>query len=360
MTPLDSGSGSETYVTPGWGAGAAAISIADAPSLSYALKTARERSGRSLADLAEATRVRKDYLLALEQGAWDRLPARPFTVGYVRAYAQALGLDEETAADRYKAESPDRSVPLAAPVGSELDDVKPSSKPWIAGVAVVVLAVVGWNVFQQVNNAPKAKSTDLAHASQAADTWQPGKQVKMNLGVSGPAPEGQGLPAPYVPPGLEKELGDAQAQVQPASFTGPVTPSGAAFNPSGPIYGAAPTASAVILKARKPLSVVLRSPDGVTVVFAKQLATGEAYRAPLNSGNLVVDVSDPGGVETYCNGEYCGALQATVTPLSQLNSKAAALAAQAAAQAARAAQQNPTQTDEAGPTGPDTQPGPGI
>jgi cytoskeleton protein RodZ len=357
MTPLDYGSGSEAYRAPAWGAAGAVVSIADAPSLAQALRTARERSGRSVADLAETTRVRKDYLLALEQAAWDRLPARAFTVGYVRAYAQALGLDEETAADRYKAECPDRSGPLVAPIGSELEDVKPSSAPWIAVVAVVVVAVVGWNVFQHMQTAHKPKPTDIK-SPVAAEYYQPGKPVM--LGVAGPAPEGQGLPPPYVPPGLEQQLGDAQAQVQPASLIAAI-PAGAAFNPSGPIYGAEPAASSVILKVRKPASVVLRSPDGVTVVFAKQLAAGEAYRAPLQSGSLVVDVSDPSAFEVYCNGAYCGGLQATVTPLGQLNSKAASLAAQAEAQAAAAAKANPTQADEAPPSnGSDTQPGAGI
>jgi cytoskeleton protein RodZ len=353
MTPLDSGSGSEAYVSPAWGAAGAVVSIADAPSLAQALKIARERSGRSLADLAEATRVRKDYLLALEQAAWDRLPARAFTVGYVRAYAQALGLDDETAADRYKAECPDRSVPLAAPVGSELEDVKPSSAPWVAAVAVVVLAVVGWNVFQHMLNAPKPKATDIKSPGPT-EYYQPGKP--MMLGVAGPAPEGQGLPPAYIPPGLEQQLGDAQTQAQSAALASAI-PAGAAFNPSGPIYGAEANASAVILKANKPASVVLRSPDGVTVVFAKQLAAGEAYRAPLQSGNLVVDVSDPAAFEVYCNGSYCGGLQAPVTSLSQLNSKASSLGAQAAAQAAAAAKANPTQADEAPPSdGGDTQP----
>jgi hypothetical protein len=355
MTPLDSGSGSDAYTTPAWGTTGAFLSIADAPSLAYALKTARERSGRSLAELAEATRVRKDYLLALEQAAWDRLPARAFTVGYVRAYAQALGLDEETAADRYKVECPNRSAPLAAPIGSELEDVKPRSAPWVITVAAVVLAVIGWNVFQHMQAEHKPQPTDIKSPG-TAEYYQAGKPLA--LGVAGPAPEGQGLPPPYIPPGLEQQLGDAQAQ--PASLTAAI-PAGAAFNPSGPIYGAEPHASAVILKARKPASVVLRSPDGVTVVFAKQLSAGEAYRAPLQSANLQVDVSDPAAFEVYCNGSYCGGLQATVTALSQLNSKAASLGAQAAAQAAAAAKANPTQADEAPPSDSgDTQPGAGI
>src|SRR5262249_42535438 len=127
-----------------------------------------------------------------------------------------------------------------------------------------------------------------------------------------------------------------QATLQSASLsTASVTPVGAAFNPQGAIFGAAPNESAVILQARKPASVVLRGVDGV-VYFAHQLAAGEAYRAPLGGGSLVIDVSDPQPSPLYLNGEFHGGLGANVTPLPQLNSQAAMLAQQAAAQAQRA------------------------
>jgi cytoskeletal protein RodZ len=353
MTPLDSGSGAEAYRSPAWAEREPAVSLNDAPTLADALRSARERSGRSHQDLAEATRVRRDYLIALEQGAWDRLPSRPFAVGYVRAYAQALGLDEETAADRFKAECPDRSAPLAAPVGSELDDVKPRAAPWIVAALVVAVAVVGWNIFEHVANAPKTTSNKLADQAETANTGGFfGGKTNIPLSAPLPAEAGQGLPPPYIPPGLEHELGDAQsdqAQLQRASLTGPAIPAGAAFNPKGPIYGVEANASQVTLQARKAASIVLRSPDGVNVVFAKQLAPGEAWRAPLNASNLVVDVSDPNAFDMYLNGEYHGVLTAQATALSQLNAQAAQLAAQAAAQAQRAAQVNRTQADEAGP-----------
>jgi len=48
----------------------------------------------------------------------------------------------------------------------------------------------------------------------------------------------------------------------------------------------------------------------------------------------VVDVSEPDAFDLYLNGEHAGALQATVTPLSQLNARAEALARQAAEEVA--------------------------
>jgi hypothetical protein len=157
------------------------------------------------------------------------------------------------------------------------------------------------------------------------------------------------VPTPYITPGLENELG--QPAVQPVGYSsGPAVPVGAAFNPKGAIYGAAPNESAVLVQALKPAAVVLRSGDG-TVYFARQLAAGESYRVPQLAGQ-VLDVSDPTAFGVYLNGEYHGALAVTVTPIQQLFGQAATLAAAAQAQAQR--QQAAAQAAPAQPTAGDT------
>ena len=69
------------------------------------------------------------------------------------------------------------------------------------------------------------------------------------------------------------------------------------------------------------------------VLFARQLAAGEAWRAPMEV-SATVDVSEPDAFAVYMNGEYDGALNAALTPLSQLNSRAQAAARRTAAEAA--------------------------
>ena len=66
-----------------------------------ARRCARCASTRAAAsnDLADATGGKLTYLSALEEMRLELLPSRPFTIGYIRAYAQALGLDPETAVD---------------------------------------------------------------------------------------------------------------------------------------------------------------------------------------------------------------------------------------------------------------------
>jgi dihydroorotate dehydrogenase len=67
------------------------------------------------------------------------------------------------------------------------------------------------------------------------------------------------------------------------------------------------------------------------VLFARQLAAGEAWRAPAGVA-ATIDVSDPTAFDVYLNGEHGGGLTGVLTPLSQLNTRAAALARQTAAQ----------------------------
>ena len=122
-------------------------SVTDAPTLGDGLRIAREHSGRSLAELSSLTRVPSRYLTALEQNDFSTLPNRVFSIGYVRAYAGSLGLDEQLAVERFKRESPDPSVPLQAPVGVAFEEVRRYSPRLIAaGMALASAALVwqGW------------------------------------------------------------------------------------------------------------------------------------------------------------------------------------------------------------------------
>lgn len=57
------------------------------------LRQAREAQELSLADVEEQTRIRQRYLAALESGDWDELPNEIVGRGFLRKYADFLGLD---------------------------------------------------------------------------------------------------------------------------------------------------------------------------------------------------------------------------------------------------------------------------
>ncbi|HEX8254099.1 MAG TPA: RodZ domain-containing protein [Thermoanaerobaculia bacterium] len=65
------------------------------------LRREREIRGISLKEIADATKVSKRHLDALERNEHQLLPAPVFTRGFVRAYAHYVGLNAEEMVDRY-------------------------------------------------------------------------------------------------------------------------------------------------------------------------------------------------------------------------------------------------------------------
>lgn len=309
-------------------------SVEDALTLGDALSAARERSGRSLAELSTQTKVHTRYLTAIEQNDFSILPNRVFSIGYVRSYAAALGLDEQTAVERFKRESPDPTVPLQAPSGIAFEDVKRTSWRLAAVGGLLLLAVVGWNIFQRVSLIQAPSPSDIA---QVPPNWASDKAIdKAGLRLSGPAPApaDQTVPELYVTPGLELQMtGVAPATPeQLAAAAASATPVRKAFNPRGALYGAPATASQVVIQASKAANIVVRLPDG-RVLFARQLTEGDAWRAPIGL-TATLDVSEPSAFDVYINGEYAGPMPALQVPLSQFNARAEAQLRQAAAESA--------------------------
>lgn len=294
--------------------------ISTAASLGSALRHARAQSGKTLPILAAETKVNARFLTALEQNDWSSLPSRVFAVGYVRAYAGALGLDEQLAVERFKRESPDTSVPLKAPVGIAFEDVKRNTPRIMAGIIIAAVAVIGWNVFQRISRVQAPHPSDIA---TLPNTWAQGAAAahEMDLGAPRAAPQDQTTPAPYITRGLEAELtgvdpNDPEVGAAPA----PTETVQRAFNPRGAVYGAPANASHVVIQAKKPGAFVVRMGSD-RVLFARQMAAGEAWRAPLGV-SATIDVSDPTAFDVYLNGEHGGALPALQTSLAQLNARA--------------------------------------
>src|ERR1700733_14439009 len=68
------------------------------------LRAARLRRGDDLATVSTSLKIRKDHLEAIEEDLLDALPGRTYAVGFVRSYADYLGLDVSQTLERFKAE----------------------------------------------------------------------------------------------------------------------------------------------------------------------------------------------------------------------------------------------------------------
>ncbi|NQE64627.1 RodZ family helix-turn-helix domain-containing protein [Caulobacter sp. RHG1] len=316
-------------------------SLTDGADIGLALKGAREFRGLTTQDVADATRIRQGYIEALEDMRLEDLPSRPFTIGYVRAYAGLLGLDGDAAVSRFKDDAPDDGVELRAPIGVRRER-DPRLALILAGGLLVVGAILLWNVAQRAitKEEPPAQvaqsvvtstTTSAAATPQASNAGANAGDGSVSLGAPLPAPVESTTPEPYKTPGLDDAAANggsvdaakiaAKARAEAEARAGIVDPSkqialGSVFKPKGAILGAAPAdSSGVVLQARRGATLVVRG-DG-QVYFARALAAGEAYRVPRTPG-LTADVSDPAVFDVYANGVLTGRLQTNSTALGKL------------------------------------------
>ncbi|MDX6520478.1 MAG: cytoskeleton protein RodZ [Gaiellales bacterium] len=66
-----------------------------------ALREARERQGLTFSQIEEGTKIRARYIRALEDEAFGVLPGTTYTKGFLRAYADYLGLDGHLFIDEF-------------------------------------------------------------------------------------------------------------------------------------------------------------------------------------------------------------------------------------------------------------------
>jgi len=65
------------------------------------LREARLKRGLTPADVQKAIRIRDRYLQALEEERWEQLPGDAYVKGFLRTYADYLGLDGNLYVDEY-------------------------------------------------------------------------------------------------------------------------------------------------------------------------------------------------------------------------------------------------------------------
>jgi hypothetical protein len=69
--------------------------------IGISLREARIRQGLELSDAEQATKIRSKYLSGLEEERFEVLPAQTYVKGFLRAYAEYLGLDGQIYVDEY-------------------------------------------------------------------------------------------------------------------------------------------------------------------------------------------------------------------------------------------------------------------
>ena len=127
------------------------------------LREARSRRQLAVTQVEQATKIRGKYLRALEEERFDLLPSQTYVKGFLRTYADYLGLDGQLYVDEYNSRfvTGDELGPRR---GSARDQAHERDRRLQAGVVLIALAVVAvltvvvisaWKASGSGNEAPR-------------------------------------------------------------------------------------------------------------------------------------------------------------------------------------------------------------
>ncbi len=137
------------------------------------LREARERQKLELSQIERDTRIRTKYLQALEDEQFDRLPAPAYAKGFLRTYADYLGLDAQRFVDEYNTHfAPAEEPPAAAPVRIRRP-VRLRRRLQVVVPIAVVVGLVAWGFSRGGGRHHTAFSPTLPHTRVSTTTASP-------------------------------------------------------------------------------------------------------------------------------------------------------------------------------------------
>ena len=166
------------------------------------LREARHRQQLELTDAELATKIRARYLRALEEESFDVLPAQTYVKGFLRTYADYLGLDGQLYVDEYNSRyaigEDEHREPVVARRSSQLPRHRRLERRGVllglgAIAALFALFIAAWK-FSDSNNPPPpipnlntrttSKASKHARTPVAPRKRAPAKPVRFRLYLS--------------------------------------------------------------------------------------------------------------------------------------------------------------------------------
>ena len=112
------------------------------------LKEARLKKGENINDIAKNLCIRSNYLEAIENSNYDDVPGFPYGVGFIRSYADYLGLNSARIAQLYKEETDSNSKnDKYFVLEPQAEATVPSSKYLVISLVCLMAIYGSWIMF---------------------------------------------------------------------------------------------------------------------------------------------------------------------------------------------------------------------
>ena len=222
------------------------------------LRRTRAHYNQSIEDIEKALRIRACQIEAIEQGDLDALPGRVYAIGFVRAYAEYLGLDGDKMVNLFKhqASSVTSETELHFPMPASDSKIPPA---WIT--ILCILAIGSVLVFWIGGDAQQREAVEvIPPVSEKIEAVQPVEAIEVEAG------EVAQKAKPAADPVIEKK-----------------------------------TAKGIILNIRENSWVEIRDKKG-KAMLSRVLKAGDQYYVP-DRPDLTISIGNAGGVEIEVDGK---------------------------------------------------------
>jgi cytoskeleton protein RodZ len=141
------------------------------------LREARLRQGLDLARAEDETKVRAKYLQALEDERFEILPAETYVKGFLRTYAEYLGLDGQVYIDEFNSRFASSEDPPVASPPPRRQRQRASESSFVvvalAGIVAVAVLVVAFTLSNDDATEPPAPLGSTGEQQAGGTTSQP-------------------------------------------------------------------------------------------------------------------------------------------------------------------------------------------
>ena len=256
-------------------------------SVGYDLRKARQRKKKDIQKIAAQLLIKPCYLEALEQSKYKEFPGQAYAFGFLRTYADYLGLDTDNLIMRYRQErsfiEPEK---MDMPIPPSKQELLPSAKYLFWGILVIALVWAFWYfVTYAKQNLPALQQQAQKPVPTEITEDQPMEVISV-LPIEAEQPQQNTLEQTALAeePKIESKLKVEQPKAENTKKE-------------------EKTSEKNRIRIVATQNVWIEISEGDTIVASKFLQKGDSYDVPKNSEKMLLKTGNAGGMDVFVDGK---------------------------------------------------------
>lgn len=292
------------------------------PTVGDELRAHREAAGQTIRDVADAVRIQRRYLEALESGQLENMPGTVYALGFLRTYAEYFGFNGDEFITRFKEETEGTRRQQDYSLPEPLEEARvPTAAIVIVAVVLAVGAYVAWyslrpqeaEIVGAVSEVPARlatlvdetlpatapvevapESSVVAPASVEAATVEPERDQPVEAGAGAEEPGAAETP---------EATNNVETATAPAALAQPVAPEVSEADDvvhAPQTFGPGGADARIVIAAVEDSWIEISDNDG-NLLLSRTMRTGDSYRVPNRDGLFFV-TGNAGGLRITVDG----------------------------------------------------------